>query len=70
MHAKSTQIHHCRTVTNESNHGASRTKIYEVCPRCRRLQASRLLLTREMMERQGREQCLQVKVMSAAGLLE
>ena len=42
---------------------ASRTKIYEVFPRCRRLQA-RSWLTRPMRERQGRKQCLQGNVMS------
>ena len=46
------------------NHGlASRTKIYEVCPRYRRLRA-RSWLARPMRERQGREQCLQGNVMS------
>ena len=46
------------------HHGlASRTKIYQVYPRCCRLQA-RSWLTRPMRERQGREQCLQGKVMS------
>ena len=42
-----------------NTHGlASGTKIYEVCQRCRRLQA-RSWLTRPMQERQGSEQCLQ-----------
>ena len=46
------------------HHGlASRTKIYEGCPRYRRLQA-RSWPTRPIQERQGREQCLQGNVMS------
>ena len=58
-------FHHCDKFTLANHHHglASRTKIYEVCPRYRRLQA-RSWLTRPMRERQGREQCLQGNVMS------
>ena len=50
--------------SSSANHGlASWTKIYEVCPSCRRLQA-RSWLTRPMRERQGHEQWLHGNVMS------